>query len=207
VDVVHDQDGTPDDDRGQLTDERIKHVIAAGPRQTGLRQEPGGLRCERRIVFPTRCHQVVEERHPVAVVVVEAVPERAHARSTREVGEQRRLAVARIGEDQDDPPVDLRAQPVEQARSFQRFVAERRTLDLRQLDGVAVDLVGQGAAPGHCQRWTGADGNGPALRLGSPLGLRTAQRRRSVVRGVNDRFGAGSGGHGRHGGLKRSSRD
>ena len=57
---------------------------------------------------------------------------RVRSRSRREVGEQRRLAVTGVGEDQDDSAMDLDPQPVEQARSFERLVAERRTLDLRR---------------------------------------------------------------------------
>ena len=74
--------------------------------------------------------EVVEERDPVAVVVVQPIPERPQAGPPGEVGQQRGLAVAGVGQDEDDPAVDLGVQPVEQPVPRQRLVAERRRLDL-----------------------------------------------------------------------------
>ena len=93
--------------------------------------------------------QVMEHRDPVAVVGIESVPERPHPRAPSEIGEECRLAIPGVGEDEDDAAVDLGAQPVQQAWSFQRLVAERWTLDLRVLDRVAADLVAQVGTPGR----------------------------------------------------------
>ena len=89
------------------------------------------------IVLAAGGDEVVQEGDPVAVVIVEAIPERPQPGPPREVGEQRGLAVAGVREDQDDPVVDLGAQPVEQPVSRERVVAQRRALDLRRLDRVA----------------------------------------------------------------------
>ena len=89
--------------------------------------------------------EVAEERDPVAVVVVEAIPERPQPRPPREVGEERRLAVAGVGEDEDHPVVDLGGEPVEEPVARERLVAQRRTLDLRGLDRVPVHPVAVGS--------------------------------------------------------------
>ena len=43
---------------------------------------------------------VAEEGHPVAVAALQAVPDRALGRAPRMVGQQGRLAVARLGRDE-----------------------------------------------------------------------------------------------------------
>ena len=79
---------------------------------------------------------MAQERHPVAVVVIEPVPQRPDPGPPREVREQGRLAVAGVGQDQDDPVVDLGGDPIEQPVAGQRLVAKRRPLDLGGLDRV-----------------------------------------------------------------------
>ena len=112
-----------------------------------------------RVVLSARGDEVVQERDPVAIVRVEPIPERPHPASAGEVGKQGGLPVARIGEEQHDPAMDLDPQPVEQAWALERLVAQRGTLDLGELDRVAADLVAQVGTPGTAS--TPADRPGP----------------------------------------------
>ena len=64
----------------------------------------------------------------------------------REVGEERGLAVPGVGQQQDDPLVDLRGEPVEEPMARQGLLAQRRRLDLRVLDRVAAHVVAVGSA-------------------------------------------------------------
>jgi hypothetical protein len=82
---------------------------------------------------------------PVAVVVVKPIPERPQPCAAREVGEQRGLAIAGIGQDEDDALIDLGGQPVEETVARQRLVPESGTLDFRELYGVAVHPVAVGS--------------------------------------------------------------
>ena len=78
--------------------------------------------------------------HPVTVRLVEAIPEGAQPRSSREVREEGRLAVAGLGEHEDHPPMNLRVEPIEQPVAAERLLAHRWRLDLRRLDGIPVHL-------------------------------------------------------------------
>ena len=130
---------------------RVEHDFSPGTAGADLGQQAGSRRRECRIVFAARGDQMVQERDPVAVVIVEPIPQGPHPGPAREVGQQRRLAVSGIGEHEDHAAVDLGVQPIEQPRPFEGLIAQRGTLDLCQLDGEAVDLVAQRAAP----RWRG----------------------------------------------------
>jgi hypothetical protein len=48
--------------------------------------------------------------------------------------------------------MDLDSEPVQQARSLERLVAERRTLHLRDLDRVAAAFVAQVGTPGRLRQ-------------------------------------------------------
>ena len=93
------------------------------------------------IVLASGGDEVAQERDPVAVVVIEPVPEGPEPGPPREVGQERRLAVAGVGEDEDHPVMDLGREPIEQAVAGQGLVAQRRTLDLRGLDRIPVHSV------------------------------------------------------------------
>ena len=143
-------------------------------RRSRPRPGTGGRRSEGRVMLSTGRDEVVEQRDPVAIVGIEPVPERPHPGPAREVGEECRLAVTRVGEDQDDPTVDLGAQPVQQPRSLERLIAERGTLHLRDLDRITADLRRSG---GHS--WTGSPRPcGPDLRESAErlTNLRDARR-------------------------------
>ncbi|MEO8571289.1 MAG: hypothetical protein ABI553_06265 [Chloroflexota bacterium] len=92
-------------------------------------------------MLATRRDEVIQERDPVAIVFIEAIPERSQTGPLGEIGEQRGLAVPGVREDQDHTVVDLSAQPVEEPVARKGVVAQRRTLDLRGLDRVAVHCV------------------------------------------------------------------
>ena len=125
----------------------VEHDLPPGIAAADLGQQAGRRRRECRIVLAACGDQMVQERDPVPVVIVEPIPQRPHPGPTGEVGQQGRLAVPGIGEDEDDPAMDLRVQPVQQPRPLEGFVAQRWTLDLGQLDREAVDLVAQRATP------------------------------------------------------------
>ena len=141
VEVVEDQDGAVDRDRWELAQEGVEHGFAPRPIRTDLgaagrsspARMPGRVRGPRQPggagTTPSRDPSSSSRYH------------RVRSRDPpREVGEEGRLAVPGIGQDEDDAAVDLGAQPIQQPRTFERLVAERRTLHLRQLDRVAVDL-------------------------------------------------------------------
>ena len=105
----------------ELTDERRDDRV---PRRSGATPSSarrpfvaGGSRARSR----GQPSQVVEEAHPVAVLLVEAVPHRRATVMAGEVGQERGLAVAGFGDDEQDPVVDLDLQPVEQPLPTQDF--------------------------------------------------------------------------------------
>ena len=127
---------------------RRKTSVAAsrvGPPMARSLSNAAGRRGERRIVLAAGRDEMAQERDPVAVVLVEAIPERPQPRPSREVGEQRGLAVACVGQDEDHPVVDLGGQPIEQPVPGERLVPQRRALDLRGLDRVPVHSVAEGS--------------------------------------------------------------
>ena len=145
------------------------------------------------IVLAAGGDEVVEKRHPVAVVRVQPVPERPQCRVRREKSARRSSCRSRRRRGRARPGLDLGAQPVEQARPRERLVAERRTLDLGELDRVAAHLVAQVGAPwrlaGSTIRYR-ADGIGAAPcrstrggLSGQPRTIRTARRRVNGVIG------------------------
>ena len=95
-----------------------------------------------------RRDEVGEEADPVAVAAIEPKPQHPDAGPPGEVGEQGRLAVAGLGDEEHDPPMDLDRQPLEEAVAGERLVAQRRRLDLADLDRVLGHLaeVPSGAA-------------------------------------------------------------
>src|SRR5439155_24336829 len=74
-------------------------------------------------------------------MAVEPIPQRAEARSPREVREQGRLAVAGLGDNEQDAVMNLCGEPVEEPVPGQRLVTERWALNLRRLDRVASDAA------------------------------------------------------------------
>ena len=88
---------------------------------------------------------MAQERDPVAIILVQAIPERTQPRASREVGQQRGLAIACVSQDEDHPLVDLGGQPIEQPVPGERFVPQRRALDLGRLDRVPVHSVAEGS--------------------------------------------------------------
>ena len=125
MEVVQDEDRTVLGDRRQLAKEDIDDRVARRPADRHVLEHRRRRRREPGIVLAPGRDEVVQEGDPVPVVLVEAVPERAQAGSLREVGEQRRLAVAGIREHEDDPVVDLGGQPIEQPAACERVVAQR----------------------------------------------------------------------------------
>jgi hypothetical protein len=123
VEVVEDQHRATCRDRRQLPDEGIDHGLARRATDCAFCEQGGGLGCEARIVLTARRDEVVHDGQPVAVVVVESVPQRSRSAPPREIGEERGLAVTGVGQDEDDAAVDLRPKPIEQTWSGERLVA------------------------------------------------------------------------------------
>src|SRR3954471_11343747 len=149
-----------------------------------------------------RGNEVAEERDPVAVVLVEAVPEGPQPRTTREVREQRRLAVAGFGHDEHDAVVDLDLEPVEKPGARQSLFAQLRALHLRRLDRISVQV--RAVTPRHHRRryerrsaWTYRDGV-PRRSGALPRSRRGPRERYGGLAGsVNGRaVGQGHAGHG-----------
>ena len=109
------------------------------------------------VVLPPGRDQVAQERHPVPVVVIQPIPQGPDASPPREVRQQGRLAVAGVGQDQDDAVMDLRGDPIQQPVPGQRLVTKRRPLDLRGLDRI----------PGHAVK--GSEMGGPSAERPGPL--------------------------------------
>ena len=78
-----------------------------------------------------------QEADPVAILLVDPIPEGPQPRASREVREERGLAVAGVADHEHDAAVDLDVQPVQQPRPGERLVAECGRLDLPGLDRVA----------------------------------------------------------------------
>ena len=99
MEVVEDQDDAVFGDCRQLPQVGVQDRVSGRTRDAGVGEQAGGPRREFMVVFAAGGDQMVHDRDPVAVVLVEAVPQRSQARSCREIGQQRRLAVARLRED------------------------------------------------------------------------------------------------------------
>ena len=198
VEVVEDQDRAVWRDRAQLADEDVDDRVAGRSAQARVGEHRRRVRRERRIDFAARGDQVVEHRDPVAIVVVEPVPQRAQPGPAREVGEERGLAVAGIGQQQDDPLVDLRGEPVEEPVARQGLLAQRRRLDLRVLDREAAHVVAVGSADlrgdGGSPTWT--DRHQRALDRSLPdAGQRgPGERYGALALGVNGQIRTGHAG-------------
>ena len=130
-------DGHPGPDLGQERAHDRRPVAHPGPQLADERHGVGG---ELRVDLAPGRHDVVHEDHPVAVGLVEPVPERADPRPSAPVGQEGRLSVAGVGHDEHEPRVDLRGHPVEQALSLERLGGQERRLDLPDLDGEAEDV-------------------------------------------------------------------
>ena len=149
MEVVEDQDRAVFGDPRQLTQEDIGRRLASRTARREVAEHRGRCRREPGIVFSTRCDEVAQERDPVAILVVEPVPQGPQPRPLREIGKQRRLAVARVGQDQDHAMVDLGREPIEESIPGERLVPQGRALDLRRLDRVPVHSVASGSM---CER-------------------------------------------------------
>ena len=75
VEVVEDQDRAVDRDRRQFPEERVEDGVPPGAVGPDLGEHRGRRRREGRVVFAPCGNQVVEERHPVAVFVIEPIPQ------------------------------------------------------------------------------------------------------------------------------------
>ena len=89
---------------------------------------------EIRIELLTRGYQIADEADPAAIVFVDPKPQDAAPRPTGKVSEQRGLAVAGLGRDEDDPGLVLGGQPIEQPVTLERLGTKRGTLDLGRLE-------------------------------------------------------------------------
>ena len=164
------------------------HGLARRPAHRQVAEQRRRRRRERRVVLAARGDQVVQERDPVAVVLVEPVPEGPQPGPPREVGEQRRLAVARVGEEQDHSPVDLGPQPVEEP--------VRASVSSRS-GGAGPSRAGSGTrssvAEGSCETgraagspWTDQRSPGPSVG-GVGRQVRRRERYGAALGGVNGR--------------------
>ena len=118
----------------ELAEERLEHRLERRRRRGGLGQQRSRRCPELGQVDANRGDQVGDEARPVAVPAIEAKPQHPQSGAPREIGKQRRLAIARLGGQQDGPTMDLDGQPVEQAIARERLLAQRRCLDLADLD-------------------------------------------------------------------------
>jgi len=138
--VVEDQGAADHRPRSKLGQERLDDRAPAAEVGGQLAEKPLGVRGERRIDLPARGDDVVDEDGPVAVVLIQAIPERANAGSPAPVREERGLAIAGIGDDEREPGAGLRVKPVQQPVAPKRLLGEERRLNLADLDRVAEDF-------------------------------------------------------------------
>ena len=108
---------------GQLAQEDIDRGVARRPARRHVAQHRRRRRREGRVVLAAGGDEVVQEGDPVPIVIFEPVPERPQPGAPREVGQQRRLAVAGIGEDEDRPG---RGSSRSASRAADRAPASRR---------------------------------------------------------------------------------
>ena len=100
--------------------ERSKPRVSGA--NSGSCSRPAAIRWDRK---PTQSRSSSSSRYQIVA-----------ARPSGEVREQRRLAIAGIGDHVDHPAVDLRLKPVQQAGSSKGLVPQRRGLDLGGLDRI-----------------------------------------------------------------------
>ena len=99
--VVVEDEGRSDDRPGPELRQERPHDRAPVPKVCReLAQESGRVRGELRVDLAAGRDDVMDEDGPVSIVLVQPVPERADAGPPAPVGEERRLAVARIGDDE-----------------------------------------------------------------------------------------------------------
>ena len=134
--VVEDERGGIRRQAGELAQEGLEHRLERGCSRRRVSEQGTGRRRELGNVDPHGCDEMRDEAGPVAVATVEPEPQHPEPGSAREVGQQRCLAVAGLGGQEDDAPVDLDRQPIEQPIAREGLVAERRRLDLADLNRV-----------------------------------------------------------------------
>ena len=181
---------------GSSRQEHVSGGVAGRARPRQVAEQRGGLRRELRVVVPPGGDEVAQERDPVAVVFVEAVPQRPKAGPPREVGQQRRLAVAGVRQDQDHALMDLGARA---SRAGGRAPGSRR-----EAAAPGPSRAGSGTrsyrrrAP--CALWRRPSG-GPGRRRRAAVGRcrawgHTGEEARTIrmaPRGVNGGLGSGHG--------------
>ena len=141
VKVIEDQGRAIAGDRRKLGEEGLDRVLARRPTGFERPEEGRGRRRKVRVVLAPGGDEMRQEPDPVAILLVDPVPERPQPRSPREVGQERGLAVARVADHEHDTAVDLHVQPVQQARSGEGLVTKRRGLDLPGLDRIAAHAI------------------------------------------------------------------
>jgi hypothetical protein len=204
--VVQDQCRGSRDRCPELGRECVEHDLQLSGPGGEFAEERFGVRCERRVELAPRRHEVVEQDGPVAVGLVQPVPETSDPGAPAEIGEKGGLAVAGIGHDQDEAGVDPDMEPVEEPVAPERLLGEERWLDLALLDRVAVDLEPSGwrgdgtACQGVCRPSRDGLARTLPLRAGSPGTDRLHSARRDE-RGLSKRAG-----HGEDPARPRSSR-
>ncbi len=134
MEVVEDDGGAVLGDRRQLAKEHIDHFVASRPAGLGLTQHRRGPLSKVGFVLAARCDQVREEGAPAAILRVHPVPQGPQVSPPREVSQQRRLAIAGLGDDEHDAVVDLDVQPIEKPMAGEGFLPQQRSLDLPRLD-------------------------------------------------------------------------
>ena len=161
VEVVEHQHRGVGRQPAELVEEGVEDRIDRRRRRRRLAKQRAGRRAEVRLVDPYRRDEVGEHADPVAIAAIEPEPQHPEACASREVGEEGRLAVAGLRDEQDGSPVDLDRQPLEQPVAGQRLIAQRRRLDLADLNRVlGHDAEGPSEgreAAGRDRRWAGLD--------------------------------------------------
>ena len=125
----------------ELAKEGVEHGVERRRGRRRLAEQAARRGAEVGNVNPDRRDEVRQEADPVAVAAIQPIPEHSDAGSAGEVREQRRLAVAGLGDEEHDPAMDLDRQPLEEAVAGERLVAQRGRLDLADLDRVLGHLA------------------------------------------------------------------
>ena len=204
MEVVEDQRRALRRDRLELGEKGLDRIVAGRTARSEGTQDRRRSRREVRVVLAAGRHQVRQEADPIPIIVVEPVPDRPEPGPAREVREERRLAVAGVGDHEEHAAVDLRLEPVEQARARKDLVAQRGRLNFSRLDRVAhagaslgADAVGRRShRAARADRDRRTRGRPPSWTERDRIGRRERYGRRSST--VNDRHGTriGHAGHG-----------
>jgi len=135
VEVVEHQDMLGPAQRPQLVREHAAQDLGGAVAGTHVLQRPLEIATEARALAAERLDQMPDEHHRVGIGAHERVPDHRAAQRAQRLGEQRGLAVAGVGDDRDERPVEMIDQRVNEPRAGEQARGQVGRGQLRPDDG------------------------------------------------------------------------